>query len=80
MLPLVQEEVFWFLTVVQNAIVLWNALSLENVLRKTGRDLNISEEDLKRILPTMTGHINFVGEFNLDFMRTPPFEFNQIVR
>ncbi len=75
-----QEEVFWFLTVVQNAIVLWNALSLENVLRKTGRDLNISEEDLKRILPTMTGHINFVGEFNLDFMRTPPFEFNQIVR
>ena len=27
-----QEEVFWFLTVLQNAIVLWNVLSLEDVL------------------------------------------------
>jgi TnpA family transposase len=66
-----QEEVFWFLTVIQNAIILWNALSLENNIPK---DQSISEEDLKRILPTMTGHINFIGQFNLDFDRTPPFE------
>jgi TnpA family transposase len=41
-----QEEVFWFLTVVQNAIILWNALSLE----KTIPDFQmLSEEDLKKI-------------------------------
>jgi len=65
------EEVFWFLTVIQNAIILWNALSLENNIPK---DQSISKEDLKRVLPTMTAHINFIGQFNLDFDRTPPFK------
>ena len=69
------EEVFWFLTVIQNAIILWNALSLESVLSNFE---DISDEDLKRTLPTMTGHINFVGQFNLDFNRTPPFELKQM--
>lgn len=71
-----QEEVFWFLTVVQNAIVLWNALSLEDVLYKTD---DISSEDLNRILPTMVRHINFVGRFDLDFTRKPPFELKQVI-
>jgi hypothetical protein len=71
-----QEEVFWFLTVVQNAIVLWNALSLEDILYKTD---DISSEDLTRILPTMVRHINFVGRFDPDFTRQPPFELKQIV-
>jgi hypothetical protein len=53
--------------VVQNAVVLWNALSLENVLQSSSSIKGLSDEDLKRILPTMTEHINFVGEFNLDF-------------
>lgn len=66
-----QEEVFWFLTVIQNAIILWNALSLENTIPNVH---SLSEEDLKRILPTMTSHINFIGQFNLDFDRTPPFQ------
>lgn len=66
-----QEEVFWFLTVIQNAIILWNALSLEHILPK---DKPIPEKDLKQILPTMTGHINFIGHFNLDFNRRPPFD------
>jgi TnpA family transposase len=74
-----QEEVFWFLTVVQNAIVLWNALSLENVLQSSSSIKDLSDEDLKRILPTMTEHINFVGEFNPDFNRKPPFELKQLV-
>jgi TnpA family transposase len=68
-----QEEIFWFLTVVQNAIVLWNALSLENVIQQSSNTDKIPYRDLKRILPTMTEHINFVGEFNLDFKRKPPF-------
>jgi len=72
-----QEEIFWFLTVVQNAIVLWNALSLENIIYETGTNSNT---DLNRILPTMTGHINFVGKFDLDFKRQPPFELKQVVR
>ena len=72
-----QEEIFWFLTVVQNAIILWNALSLENIIPDIQ---TIPEEDLKRILPTMTGHINFVGQFNLDFNRTPPFELKQMIK
>ena len=72
-----QEEIFWFLTVVQNAIILWNALSLENIIP----DLQtISQEDLKRILPTMTGHINFIGQFNLDFDRKPPFKLRQLIK
>ena len=71
-----QEEVFWFLTVVQNAIVLWNALSLEDVLYKND---DISSADLNRILPTMVRHINFVGRFDLDFTRKPPFELRQLV-
>jgi hypothetical protein len=65
--------------VVQNAIVLWNALSLENVLQSSSGIKGLSDEDLKRILPTMTEHINFVGEFNPDFNRKPPFELKQVV-
>ncbi len=65
-----------FLTVVQNAIVLWNVLSLEEVLYKTD---DISSADFNRILPTMTRHINFVGRFDLDFKRQPPFELKQII-
>lgn len=71
-----QEEVFWFLTVVQNAIVLWNALSLEKVLYKND---DISSADLNRILPTMVRHINFVGRIDLDFARKPPFELRQVI-
>ena len=70
-----QEEVFWFLTVVQNAIILWNALSLENIIQKFQM---VFEEDLKRILPTMTGHINFIGQFDLNFDRRPPFKLRQM--
>ncbi|NOR24044.1 MAG: Tn3 family transposase, partial [Desulforhopalus sp.] len=70
-----QEEVFWFLTVVQNAIILWNALSLE-----IPNFQMVSEEDLKRILPTMTGHINFIGQFDLDFDRRPPFKLRQLIK
>jgi len=70
-----QEEVFWFLTVVQNAIILWNALSLENIIPDFQM---VSEADLKRILPTMTGHINFIGKFHLDFDRKPPFKLRQL--
>lgn len=71
-----QEEVFWFLTVVQNAIILWNALSLENIIPDFQM---LSEEDLKRILPTMTGHINFIGQFDLDFERRPPFKLRRLI-
>jgi hypothetical protein len=62
--------VFWFLTVVQNAIVLWNAVSIEHILR-SGLKV-ISENDLKHILPTMTEHINFVGRFDLDMNTNLP--------
>jgi TnpA family transposase len=75
-----QEEIFWFLTVVQNAIVLWNALSLDNVLQNAGDGLTFRCEDLKHILPTMTGHINFVGRFDINFNRTPPYELFSLLR
>jgi TnpA family transposase len=69
-----QAEVFWFLTVVQNAIVLWNALALDNAIPKARRDkITIREEDLRHILPTMVEHINFVGQFDIDINRRPPF-------
>jgi TnpA family transposase len=71
-----QEEVFWFLTVVQNAIILWNALSLEKIIPDFQM---LSEQDLKRILPTMTGHINFIGRFDLDFNRRAPFKLSQLI-
>lgn len=73
-----QEEVFWFLTVVQNAIVLWNALMIEYIL-STG-SMVISEADLKHMLPTMTEHINFVGKFDVDLLRRPPFELKRLIR
>ena len=73
-----QEEVFWFLTVVQNAIILWNALSLENIL-STGLKL-VSDEDLKHVLPTMTEHINFIGKFDVDLQRRPLFELKRVIR
>jgi TnpA family transposase len=72
-----QEEVFWFLTVVQNAIVLWNALSLEHILGN--RTTIISDADLKRMLPTMTEYINFIGRFDLDLQRKPPFELKRVL-
>ena len=61
---------------VQNAIVLWDALAIEHTLR--GRSESTSEADLKRILPTMTHHINFVGEIDLDLQRKPPFELRKV--
>ena len=72
-----QEEVFWFLTVVQNAIVLWNALALEKAIAAARRDgLDVRDEDLAHVIPTMIGHINFVGRFALDLRRRPPFKFS----
>ncbi len=71
-----QEEVFWFLTVVQDAIVLWDGLGIDYGLM--GRSKPISEADLKRILPTMTHHINFVGKHDVDLHRKPPFELIKI--
>lgn len=67
---------FWFLTVIQNAIVLWDALSLENILAKRANP--VSDSVLKRILPTMTEHIKFVGRFELDMKRKPPFELKRV--
>jgi TnpA family transposase len=70
-----QEEVFWFLSVVQNAIILWNALALEKAIAAARRDgLSISEEDLKHVLPTMIAHISFVGRFAVNLQRRPPFK------
>jgi TnpA family transposase len=69
-----QEEVFWFLTVVQNAIVLWNGLALEEAIKSARADgIEIPEEELKHVLPLMVEHINFVGHFALDMNRRPPF-------
>ena len=72
--PESQEEIFWFLTVVQNAIALWNALALDQAIPKARRDgILIQDENLKHILPTMIEHINFVGRFDIDINRRPPF-------
>ncbi len=73
-----QEEAFWFLTVVQNAIVLWNAFALEQAISKARRSgLNIVDEDLKHVLPTALAHINFVGQLKIDTER--PFPFNIVI-
>jgi TnpA family transposase len=72
-----QEEVFWFLTVVQNAIVLWNALALEKAIAAArGDGMEVRDEDLAHVTPTMIGHINFVGRFALNLGRRPPFKFS----
>ena len=72
--PEKQDEVFWFLTVVQNAIVLWNAFALEQVIEKSkNKGFKIEDEDLKHMLPVMVEHINFVGRFDFDLNRQPPF-------
>lgn len=69
-----QNELFWFLTVVQNAVVLWNALALEQAINRARADgIIITDEDLNHILPTKTEHINLVGEFNVDLHRKPLF-------
>jgi TnpA family transposase len=69
-----QEEVLWFLNVMQNAIILWNALALDKAIAAARRDgLELSEEDLKHVLPTMIAHISFVGRFVLNLQRRPPF-------
>ena len=73
-----QEEIFWFLTIVQDAIVLWDALMIDHILR-SGL-MVISEADLKHMLPTMTENINFIGKFDVDFLRRPPFELMQMIR
>ena len=62
-------------SVVQNAIVLWNALALDNAIVRAGRDdIQIREEDLKHMLPTIVEHINFAGQFNIDLNRRPLFK------
>lgn len=40
----------------------------------------ISEADLKHMLPTMTENINFIGKFDVDFLRRPPFELIHVIR
>lgn len=70
-----QEEVFWFLTAVQSAIVLWNALALDKAIDAARRDGHvISEADLQHALPTLLEHINFVGRFDVNLRRRPPFK------
>lgn len=70
-----QNELFWFLTVVQNAIVLWNALALDQAIRQAKKDgFVIPDEDLERILPVMIEHINFIGHFHVDLNRKPIFK------
>lgn len=69
-----QTEVFWFLTVIQNAVVLWNALAIEQAVERARAEVGeISEDDLRQIFPTMLEHINFVGKFDLDMDRETPF-------
>jgi TnpA family transposase len=67
-----QDEVFWCLTVIQNAIVLWNSLAIEQVIANSA-DISADDPNLAHIWPTMTRHSNFVGHFNLDLRRRPPF-------
>jgi TnpA family transposase len=70
-----QEEIFWFLIVIQNAIALWNTLALDYAVIEARKDgIDITDEDLKHALPTMIEHINFVGQFLLDFNRQLPFK------
>ncbi len=70
-----QNEVFWFLTVMQNAIALWNVMALEQAIAKAEKDgIIVEDEDKKHMLPTMTGHINFIGTFNIDLNRKSPFK------
>lgn len=74
-----QDELFWFLTVVQNAIVLWNALALEqSITRAKQIGTTIEDEDLRHILPTMVEHINFVGRFDINLERMPPFKLAEV--
>jgi TnpA family transposase len=71
-----QEEIFWFLTVLQNAIVLWNALAIDKAVEAARRDgHSITDEDLQHVLPTIVEHINFVGRFMVNLRRRPPFRF-----
>jgi Tn3 transposase DDE domain/Domain of unknown function (DUF4158) len=70
-----QEEIFWFLTVIQNAIALWNALAIDQAVAEARQNgVDMTDEDLKHVLPTMIEHINFVGQFHLDFNRQLPFK------
>jgi hypothetical protein len=58
---------FWFLTVIQNAIV------LDQAIPKAYHDrIPIRDGDLKHILPTMVEHINYVDRFDIDINRRPP--------
>ena len=57
-----QEEVFWFLTVVQNVIVLWNALALEKAIAAARRDgQDVRDEDLAYVIRTMIGQSTSLG-------------------
>jgi TnpA family transposase len=70
-----QDELFWFLTVMQNAIVLWNAMALEQAISRAKSDgVKIDDDDLQHILPTMIEHINFIGTFDINMNRKTPFK------
>jgi TnpA family transposase len=70
-----QDELFWFLTVMQDAIVLWNAMALEQAISKARNDgVKIGDDDLQHIIPTMIEHINFIGTFDINMNRKSPFK------
>ena len=70
-----KDELFWFLAVMQNAIVLWNAMALEHAISRARRDgVKIDDSDLQHILPTMIEHINFIGRFDINMNRNTLFK------
>ena len=49
-----QDELFWFLTVMRNAIVLWNSMALEQAISRAKSDgVKIDDDALQHILPTL---------------------------
>ena len=70
-----QDELFWLLTVMQNAIVLWNAMALDQAISMARSDgVKIDDDDLQHIMPTLIDHINFIGTFDINMNRSTPFK------
>ncbi len=55
---------------VTNAIIVWNTVYIEQVLRQLKHEeLSISDEDIKAIWPTRYGHLNVYGKYLFELAR-----------
>lgn len=61
-----QEDQLSALGLVTNAVILWNSIYLQEAVDHVSKHENVNNEDIARISPLMTRHINMLGQYSFN--------------